>query len=233
MGNPSENKMLRTTSLVGALIGFATCAAADANSVIDVPQQKLIATIEELSQETGKPIAANLDALGQRTSQAVAEPIAVKTALEQMIDDPSLSMVELPDGSLTVTRQNFVTQNTDDEVFKLEAILVRGELIQRALQDSQTSTAVITWENIEQRAHPNFESVLERSAGVSVTGARDVAIRGVRQAGVGGAGTGSTISVSVVCAFLSDFGLLSREDPIPTWIWNRSIMIMAPQTRGS
>ncbi|MEM7090253.1 MAG: TonB-dependent receptor [Pseudomonadota bacterium] len=185
MVHTTTNKLLHSTALIGATTAVATAASAETAAMIDVPQQELIAAIEELSKETGKSIAVNRDAIGQRTSQAVQGPITVRHALELMVDDPDLSIVELSDGSLVVAAKNFVSQNLDDQPFDLGTIVITGERVERALFDTASSVQAYDGETIENTPEYNdAESVFENAANITTgTGNTAPHIRGVNSAG--------------------------------------------------
>lgn len=95
-------------------------------------------------------------------------------------------------GLLTSLAGAALAQN---ETFDLGTIVLRGELQERTLQDTQSSVAVVTGEELEQRGDQELYDVIERTPGVTATqGEQGFSIRGINQRGLG-AGTGLTISV--------------------------------------
>lgn len=171
MGHSTQSKMLGTTALAGAISGILAGTAVHAAEIIDVPQQELIAAIEELSQETGKSIAVNRDAIGVRTSQAVQGTISAKDALEIMIGDPGLSVSELSDGSLVVVRSNFVSQNLNDVPFDLGTIVVQGERVEREVFETTSSIRAYGSEELEENVqNTDVEEVISNAANLTVFG---------------------------------------------------------------
>lgn len=85
----------------------------------------------------------------------------------------------------------------EDDAFDLGTIVLRGELQERTLQDSATSVAVETGEQLESRSDRNLYDVLERTPGVSNAGNNTgISIRGIDQRGLGG-GNSAVVSIQV------------------------------------
>ena len=86
----------------------------------------------------------------------------------------------------------------DDDAFELDPLILRGELQDRTLQDSQTSAAVETGEQLEARGDVDLQDVIQRTPGVaSAFGEQGFSIRGIDQRGVGGGGVGLVVSTQV------------------------------------
>ncbi|MEL6466454.1 MAG: TonB-dependent receptor [Pseudomonadota bacterium] len=117
--------MLGTTALVSVCAMAVTAAQAD-TSVIDIAEQELFAAIEELSIETGTPIALNARLVSNKTSKAVVGPMSARQALVAMLDDPSLQVEQRADGGLAVVpvgHLNFVSQDANDATDLGELVL--------------------------------------------------------------------------------------------------------------
>ncbi|MEM8625040.1 MAG: TonB-dependent receptor [Pseudomonadota bacterium] len=118
----------------------------------------------------------------------------------------------------------------DEPVILMDEIMVEGELQTRSLQDSQTSVAVITGEEVERRDDFDLYDVIERTPNVtSSLGEKGFAIRGVDQRGVGGGGIGLLVTTVVDGATLSN----NRQTffgPYSTWDLGQIEVLRGPQS---
>lgn len=234
MGRPNLSRILgsaATMTVTMASGGFAQ------GTLIDVPGQELVTAIEELSAETGKPIAVSKDAIGAQLSRPVKGPMTVREALGTMINDPSLTVRELRDGSFAVTTNrdvDVVSQNaTDTAPLSLGTLVLRSELLERNLQESQTSAVVVEGEELEERSDPNISGILERTPGVTIGADAPVpSIRGVNQRGPNANGA-ATVSLTVDGAAISDFGLLVENGPFSVWDLEQVEILRGPQSTQS
>ncbi len=128
-------------------------------------------------------------------------------------------------GSSPVTAEESSTPAT-----QLDTIVVTGELLERDLQNTQTSVAVITGEELERRADYDLYDVIERTPGViSAFGEKGFAIRGVDQRGSGG-GSGLTVSTTVDGATISNSNQLTFFGPYSTWDLQQVEVLRGPQS---
>ncbi|WP_172839430.1 TonB-dependent receptor [Tateyamaria omphalii] len=80
----------------------------------------------------------------------------------------------------------------------LGTLILRGELQSRTVQDSPTSAAIETGEDLERRGDADLQDMITRTPGVTSTfGEQGFAIRGIDQRGVGGGGAGLVVSTQV------------------------------------
>ncbi|MEO0427466.1 MAG: TonB-dependent receptor [Pseudomonadota bacterium] len=118
----------------------------------------------------------------------------------------------------------------DGTAILMDEIMVEGELQTRSLQDSQTSVAVITGEELERRDDFDLYDVIERTPNVtSSLGEKGFAIRGVDQRGVGGGGAGLLVTTVVDGATLSN----NRQTffgPYSTWDLGQIEVLRGPQS---
>lgn len=108
-------------------------------------------------------------------------------------------------------------------------IVLRGELQERTLQDSATSVAVETGDQLEARSESDLYDVLERTPGVTNAGNNTgIAIRGIDQRGVGG-GTAPVVSIQV-----DGIALPSTQSsffgPYSTWDLEQIEVLRGPQS---
>ncbi|MEM9910606.1 MAG: TonB-dependent receptor [Pseudomonadota bacterium] len=197
---------------------------------VDIAAQDLIDAMAELARETGLQVLGPDEVLNGRTSVAVEGVMTPRQALTQMLNDTDLQVTELSDGTLIVSERNqtnTVSRNADgDEVFDLGTVVVSGELIERDLQDSQTSAVVVQPEELESGISTDFSQVIQRTPGISNSGG--IAIRGITVSPNGISGE-RTINVQVDGA---TFGVSTRLDStnFSTWDLEQVEILRGPQS---
>lgn len=224
---------LRNTTVLGALsLVLAPEAWAQGQQAIDIPEQPLVQALDELSAETGTPILVQRDLVIGLQSQPVTGPMSPRQALEKMVGVPEFTVRELSDGSLVVSRNatlNFTSQNVTEDPFDLGTLVLRGELIERDVQDSQTSAVIVTGEDLEERNETSLDETLRRVPGVNGQTIRGIAPNGLRP----GAGTNQTVNLSVDGVRISDFGFESDPTQISTWDIEQVDVLRGPQSTQS
>ncbi|WP_223274945.1 TonB-dependent receptor [Tateyamaria sp. syn59] len=116
-----------------------------------------------------------------------------------------------------------------EEPVDLGVIILRGELQSRTVQDSATSVAVETGEELEQRSEQDVYDMLERTPGVTTTGKNaGISIRGVPRNGLGGGGS------PVVSLQVDGIALPSTQSaffgPYSTWDLEQVEVLRGPQS---
>ncbi|MEM8753418.1 MAG: TonB-dependent receptor [Pseudomonadota bacterium] len=119
----------------------------------------------------------------------------------------------------------------EGEPIILRDIVIEGELIDRTVQDTRTSVAVIQGEELERASDFDLYDVVERTPGVfSAFGEKGFAIRGVDQRGVGGAGNGLLVSTTVDGATVSNSNVLTFFGPYSNWDLEQIEILRGPQS---
>ncbi|MEM9044227.1 MAG: TonB-dependent receptor [Pseudomonadota bacterium] len=227
--------MTDTTRKLSAAMAVMTGLAMPANGwaedavSIDIPSQPLVDAIAELGSETGLQIIAPHELVAPLESAAVSGSMTPKEALTELLTGTGLDMKSVSATSV------IIAQNADPnaETF-LDPIVVQGELQTRSLQDTQTSVAVITGEELERRSDTSLRSVAERTAGVS-TSARGIGfvIRGVDERGVDANGPSApAITTSIDGARITDFGRINTTF-LSTWDLEQVEILRGPQSTQS
>ncbi|MEO1612023.1 MAG: TonB-dependent receptor plug domain-containing protein, partial [Pseudomonadota bacterium] len=122
----------------------------------------------------------------------------------------------------------------EDTPIILDDVVVEGQLIDRTRQDTQTSVAVITGEELDERSDADLYDVIDRTPGVySSFGEKGFAIRGIDQRGVGGGGSGLLISTQVDGATISNNNQLTFFGPYSTWDLQQIEILRGPQSTQS
>ncbi|MEM6480898.1 MAG: TonB-dependent receptor [Pseudomonadota bacterium] len=183
---------------------------------IDILPQPLAAAITELGQETGLHVSVSQELVAGRTSPAVKGSMTPIEALTRLLQGTDLKPVDVQSGNVAVTR-NFVSQNSfEDEPFDLGTLVVRGELLERDVQDSQTSVVVVTGEELDERGDTQLDQTLRRIPGVFET--NRIRIRGIADdGGLGNSTNTSTISITTDGVRLTDFRNFGGTSTISTW----------------
>lgn len=131
--------------------------------------------------------------------------------------------------ALVITQQA-KAQNADDELVA-EEIIVEGELRDRTLQETTTSVAVITGEELERRGDFDLYDVIERTPGVTASfGEKGFAIRGIDQRGVSTSGNGLVVSTNVDGATISASNTLTFFGPYSNWDLEQVEVLRGPQS---
>ncbi|MEM6548639.1 MAG: TonB-dependent receptor [Pseudomonadota bacterium] len=226
--------LYRSTAAIALITGLAGPACAQAQGAvqeIDVPAQPLLTALGELGTETGYQVSADGDLVADAESAAVSGRMTPQDALAAMLAGTGLSSRALGQNSALITPASVAPANAEGAVL-LDQILVQGELQTRTLQDTQTSVAVITGEELEMRSDSDLFSVLERTPGVT-TGANGIntVIRGIQEQGAG-VGGGRTITTRVDGASVSSIGRF-RNTRISDWDLQQIEILRGPQSTQS
>ncbi|MEL6206228.1 MAG: TonB-dependent receptor [Pseudomonadota bacterium] len=223
------NKLLQNTAIAGCVGGFiATGALAETAVAVDIPAQDLGDALAELGTETGLRIAADADAVAGKQSPTVSGTMTPSEALERLLAGTELSMRSVGRSGAVVTR-NLATQDVlDDEPVELGTLVLEGELIQRTIQDSQTSAAVVTGQDLEERSDADVQDTFNRTAN-AVTNGFNPAIRGIQSTGPSGTGRGQTITTTVDGARISNFSDLNTVN-YSTWDLEQIDILRGPQS---
>lgn len=114
--------------------------------------------------------------------------------------------------------------------FDLGTLVLQGELQDRTLQDSPTSAAIETGEDLEERGETDLQDVIERTPGVSSSfGEQGFVIRGIDQRGVGGGGAGKVVSTQVDGVALPG-NQSTFFGPFSTWDLDQVEILRGPQS---
>lgn len=120
--------------------------------------------------------------------------------------------------------------SAQDDAFDLGTLVLRGELQDRSIEESPTSAAVVTGENLDRRGDPNLDAIYERTPGVNLSGGRvGLAIRGVSESGLAVGGNGLLISTQVDGAALPNaFATIYGADS--AWDLQQAEILRGPQS---
>ena len=108
------------------------------------------------------------------------------------------------------------TPEAEDQEARQDTIVVTGQKIERSLQDTAVSVAVVTDLQIEEENIIDFKDVIDRTANISTRDGGRFVIRGIDSLNVSGAGQGDLATIYV------DGTALPRQATIqaPAEIWD-------------
>lgn len=216
-----------TALCFAAISGMPLQATANQAQLIDVPQQLLAEAIAELGAETGFQIGISERVAQGKRSQSVAGVMSPENALELMLSGTGLVVQSFgPDGAV-VDKANVVSQDAQSDALDLGTLVLRGELLDRSLQDSPTSAVIASGAELEARGDRELENLIDRSANVSRGG--NISIRGVSQFGTGRGSSSPLISTQVDGVALPDTSALGRT-LFPVWDVEQVEILRGPQS---
>lgn len=129
---------------------------------------------------------------------------------------------------LPVTHHVIAFEVTSEEDLKIERIIVTGQKIARTLQETTTSVAVVTAQDIEQQNITSFSDALTVTANTSSTSNGGFSIRGINGSNVSGGGNSYLASVYVDGASLPR--QMINGGSFSTWDANQVEILRGPQS---
>ena len=130
--------------------------------------------------------------------------------------------------TLAVTGLTFSNIVSADDTTKIEKIMVKGQKIDRTLQETPASVAVITSQTIERENLNDFYDVLARTPNASGTDGSGFNIRGIDAFGVTDGGTGGLASVYVDGAPVPY--RMMQQGAFSTWDISQVEILRGPQS---
>ncbi|MEM9621434.1 MAG: TonB-dependent receptor [Pseudomonadota bacterium] len=214
----------RLVLLVSLGLTLAMRAEAQETALYSIPAGSLEVVIATYSAQSGVSVSFTPDVVQGKQSNGLVGRYAAEEALILLLSESGVASRFTSDKTATL-----LIPAVSSGPVVLAPIQVRGELIERDLQDTQTSVAVVTGGELERRSDDNFEDLLERVAGVSVSnGDLEMSIRGVNQSGPG-AGGGPAISINVDGASITGITRMNIAD-FSTWDLEQVEILRGPQS---
>ncbi|MEM7357527.1 MAG: TonB-dependent receptor [Pseudomonadota bacterium] len=228
-------RVLLLTLLAGFSLSSQLVRAQD--NQLELPSQSLGDTLISIANHFQTTVLASDELVRDKTSAPVkGQGLSVLEAVDQSLAGPGL-VAKLQGNAILISQlqqaassAGQVAQVTVKDEPK-EEIIVRGQLLERDLQDSQTSVSVVTGEELRRRSDLNLRETVKRIAGVS-SSARGLGfvVRGVDERGVSGNGGSSpAVSTTVDGARISNFGRRSTTF-VSTWDLEQVEFLRGPQS---
>ncbi|MEM9403968.1 MAG: TonB-dependent receptor plug domain-containing protein, partial [Pseudomonadota bacterium] len=224
------------------LANFAAAQTAIPQS-ISIPEGSLRTALEIVSEAFDANIMAPDRLLDDKTVAGIDGQMTLTAALEELLAGSGLTAEASRTGAIVIRE---VPQQAPAErpqtraprpaatprVEKVDEIVVRGELLARPLQDTQSSVAVLTGDELDQLQDRNLYTTLNRIANVSQAAAENgISIRGIESRGLSGS-TGLTVNVTVDGASLVSQRSL-RLTPFSNWDMEQIEVLRGPQSTQS
>ena len=194
-----------------------------------IAAQPLSSALIQFGRQSGVQVVADTALVSGREAAAVSGNLTLRQALEQLLAGSGLAYRFGDDGTVTLVQA--VAEQRSGPI-QLAPILVQGELQTRTLQDTQTSVAVITGDDLDRRSDNDFTTVVERTPGITqAAGNQSIAIRGIPAFGfAAGRGNGLTVSNTIDGATLSNLPFLDTRFPKSTWDLEQIEILRGPQS---
>jgi outer membrane receptor protein involved in Fe transport len=181
--------------------------AQDARVHLEVTAAPLDRALNSLARQSGVQILFASDIASDKTAPALNGNYTVGEALALLLKGQELEAVERAPGVYLVRKAQpkparapaakptaAIAARRADPADPVEEVLVTGEKIARSLQDTTTSVAVVTSQQIEAESIRDMYDVFNRTANVTQTiGDSGYTIRGIRDSDGGGQAPLSTI----------------------------------------
>ncbi|MEM6485295.1 MAG: TonB-dependent receptor [Pseudomonadota bacterium] len=249
--NKKFNVINTITALLIFLLGGFTPAKAQPDSAqsngeqqIDLSAQPLQQSLVELGATYGVTIVSQGGITANKRGAAVTGSLTLDEALTAVLRGTGLETRRSTSGSLVVQQRNPTATNSNPELSgassrgktrrrqpkPIEEIIVTGQQIDRSLQETKESVALVSAETIDQRTLLDIEDVLLQTANIapsaSVVG--NVSIRGISRApfAIGGVGDTSNTFYDDVAITNQALGFISRN----TWDVEQIEVLRGPQS---
>ncbi len=217
------------------LIGAWPVGAQNASSIspidnqrvmqVDLPAGSLSDSLNALARQAGLTLSVDAGLVSGRSVPAVSGAFTAEQALQRLLTGSGLSYRF--SGNSTVVLQ---TAAVPDQPMQLSEIMVKGELQERTLQDTQTSVSVVSGEELDRSTDKDLFDTLDRLPNVNAQGGGfGFVIRGVTDGGPGGAGSAQAISVQVDGAAVPN-GQALRTGSLSTWDLEQAEILRGPQS---
>ncbi|MEM9159999.1 MAG: TonB-dependent receptor [Verrucomicrobiota bacterium] len=211
--------------------GYNAIADETGDTITFVQESKpLVEALEAFSKQTGIDVVASGSVLKDKSSGALDTWGSADEILSQLLAGSGLEYRFSGEGTVVITPPKRSKDRSG--MIQLENLVLTGELIERTLQDSMTSAAVLTGDEIEFYAKRDVADLLKRVPNLSTAGGQPT-IRGINIRGGGGTGTsGATITTTVDGVRISEFNL-NLGLAGSTWDLEQVEVLRGPQSTQS
>ncbi|MEM6999492.1 MAG: TonB-dependent receptor [Pseudomonadota bacterium] len=220
------------------LLATTAAVASDELLEFDIKAQPLAGALEAFADQAQRQVSSDAQAISGFSSNSVTGRMTAIDALSRLVSGTGLDVVqnnggdfvirsgtsnERPAGDVTVAQNNDVWT---------EEVFVLGERLDKSLQDTQSSVAVYSGDELDADVGQDLFDLIERTAGVSVQGGGfGFNVRGIPGGGIAG-GSGPTLEVSVDGASLPP-GQSVYTGPVSTWDLGQVEVFRGPQSTQS
>lgn len=234
---PNFKKTLLALVLAGFVASssnsYAETTSSDPNEQhsYQIPSSPLGTTIAQFAAKTGLALSFDPALTKGLSSNPISGQYSALSALEKMLEGKGLKIVKRKDGTYTI-RKSTNKSISKIEHTKLDTVIVTGEKINRRLQDTLSSVAVATSQDLEEHGDQSLEDVMMRTPGVYMqSGSQNWGIRGVPASGFDDQGPVTLNgAVSVYVDGTLQPHRLVTMNPLPLWDTEQVEIFRGPQS---
>ncbi|MEM9305180.1 MAG: TonB-dependent receptor [Pseudomonadota bacterium] len=229
----NRNTIRRWACLCATLIALTLASGASAQDNkrydFDLAAQPLEQALEAFAEVTRRQVIANSTDLSGLQSNSVQGRFTAAEALEQLIAGAALRYSTLNGEDFALESVALAGGASPVSPYRLDEIIVRGELLTRSFLNTQTSVSVVTGAELDRGTDKDLFDTVDRLPNVNAQGGGfGFVIRGVADGGVGG-GAAQAISVQIDGAAVPN-GQALRTGALSTWDLEQVEVLRGPQS---
>ncbi|MEM9184153.1 MAG: TonB-dependent receptor [Pseudomonadota bacterium] len=234
----ATSRLLSVAFLAAALLGGTGLHAQDITSRnLNIGAQPLSETLTTLGELFGVPVVAPADLVRGKQAASISGELRLEAALRKALMGTNLTSRSTAGGAVVIEPKAAVpaanapakSGGNAESTLELESIIVRGELLERSIQDVQTSVSVVAGETLDRSVDKDLFDVIDRIPGVNAQGGGfGFVMRGISSNGVGG-GSGPTINVQIDGANVPN-GQAVSTGALSTWDLEQIEVLRGPQS---
>lgn len=220
---------LLATTVIFSSQSIAQTGAETVKKSYSIPAGPLGRTLSNVAASAGIPLAFDPALTNGLKSAAVSGNYSALEAMQHVLAKSGLVLSQRADGSYQLIKKVSAATNQRSS---LTPIIVTGEKINRRLEDTLSSVAVMTQLDLEENADQTLTQVMMRTPGVySQSGNDNWGIRGVPASGFDDQGPVTVNgAVSVYVDGIVQPQRLVGVNPLPLWDVNQVEIYRGPQS---
>ncbi|MEM7238301.1 MAG: TonB-dependent receptor plug domain-containing protein [Pseudomonadota bacterium] len=184
--------------LNGPMVTGGSAVAQEAVREFTIPGGSLQTALNAYGLQSGVGVVYDVATVEGRSTAGIAGSLGTSEALIRLLAGTGLVARTADGGSVVIEAADLIAGGGDDGAIVMDQILVTSELLIRTLQDTQTSVAVVTGEELDVRGDLDLYDIVERIPDVTQAfGEKGFAIRGIDRRGLGSGGTGRLVTSTV------------------------------------
>ncbi|MEM7704978.1 MAG: TonB-dependent receptor [Pseudomonadota bacterium] len=236
-------KRLLAIILIGVALPFGGTPARSQEAAelgmtkrINIPAQPLGDALVDISDAFGVSVLTEDAIVRGKQSSVVRGNYSATQALDRILRGTGLAARLSATGSFIIEQvareDSGATSSLPVRPRPVEEILVKGELLDRTLQNTQTSVVIASGAELERRGDADLYDLIERAPGVGILGGETgFRIRGIGQRGPGGgAGSGLTVSTTVDGETVSNSNRATFLGSYSVWDLDQVEILRGPQS---
>ena len=189
----------------------------------DIPAQELNTALLAFADRAELQLVYDVGFVRGLQSAPLRGEYTIRDGLTKLLEGTGIEFSFSGPATVSLKRENSVAVALPDMV-------VKGELLERNLQDTQTSVSVVPGEELDRSTDKDLFDTVDRLPNINALGGGfGFAIRGITDNGPGGAGNASAISVQIDGANVPN-GQALRTGALSTWDLEQVEVLRGPQS---